>query len=175
MEIENRESEAADDLQFNIQMESSQLENLSKKGGAEVSKNLNISRLSTRSDVTIEPQEMKKGFSLRNSLPKFLQNASHPGVCLLTFGFKVAALASYLLLNLFVKNLVLVYIVVIVLQAIDFYVVKNITGRYVSKRLYIFRLLVGLRWSTFVTEQGKEEWIFESVEESNLTSFSYLG
>ena len=59
----------------------------------------------------------------------FLRDSSHPGICILQFLFKVIALSSYLLLNLFVNNLVLTYIVVIVFTAFDFYVVKNITGR----------------------------------------------
>lgn len=67
--------------------------------------------------------------SLKERLPGFLKDASNPGICILTFIFKVGALVSYLLLNIFVSNLVLVYIIVICLQAFDFYVVKNITGR----------------------------------------------
>jgi len=45
------------------------------------------------------------------------------------FGFKLGAMISYLLLNLFVGNLVLVYIVVLILTIVDFWVTKNITGR----------------------------------------------
>ena len=50
--------------------------------------------------------------------------------------FKLAALVSYLMLNLFIDDLVFVYITVLLLAVFDFWVVKNITGR----------LLVGLRW-----------------------------
>ena len=41
----------------------------------------------------------------------------------------MAAFISYLILNLMVGNLVLVYIIVLILSILDFWVVKNITGR----------------------------------------------
>jgi len=69
-------------------------------------------------------------------------------------------------MNLFVSNLVLTYIVVIILDAFDFYVVKNITGRYAFQILKSFRILVGLRWSSYVDEQGKEQWAFDSLDNS---------
>ena len=87
-------------------------------------------------------------------MPQFLREASHPGICVLHFGFKLAAMISYLLLNIFVGNLILVYIVVLVLVIVDFWVVKNITGR----------LLVGLRWWNVIKEDGSDEWIFESMD-----------
>ncbi len=73
---------------------------------------------------------------------------------MLHFGFKLIAMISYLLLNLFVGNLILVYIVVLLLCIVDFWVVKNITGR----------RLVGLRWWSMINEDGTEEWVFESVD-----------
>jgi hypothetical protein len=63
-------------------------------------------------------------------------------------------MVSYFLLNLFVNNLVLVYIVVLILVIVDFWVVKNITGR----------KLVGLRWWNVIKEDGSEEWVFESQD-----------
>ncbi len=74
------------------------------------------------------------------------------------FGFKLGAIVSYLLLNLFLGNLVLVYIIVLILSILDFWVVKNITGR----------KLVGLRWWNLVREDGTEEWVFESMDQSKL-------
>jgi len=71
---------------------------------------------------------------------------------MLHFGFKLLAMISYFLLNLFVNNIVLVYIVVLILVIVDFWVVKNITGR----------KLVGLRWWNLIKEDGTEEWIYES-------------
>ena len=44
----------------------------------------------------------------------------------------------------------------ILLLACDFWTVKNISGR----------LLVGLRWWSYVREDGSNEWIFESLEDT---------
>jgi hypothetical protein len=70
-----------------------------------------------------------KPSQLRDRLPKFLKNTSHPGFCILHFIFKLGAFLSYLLLNIFLNNLVLTYIIVIIFLAFDFWVTKNITGR----------------------------------------------
>jgi len=51
---------------------------------------------------------------------------------------------------------VIVFIVVVVLIAMDFWITKNISGR----------LLVGLRWWNEVREDGSNEWIFESLQET---------
>ncbi len=45
---------------------------------------------------------------------------------------------------------------VVILTALDFWVVKNVTGR----------LLVGLRWTSIYKEDGTEEWSFQSHEGS---------
>lgn len=47
------------------------------------------------------------------------------------------------------------FIFVLVLSAIDFWVVKNISGR----------LLVGLRWRSEIDSKGKEIWKFESYNQ----------
>ena len=61
--------------------------------------------------------------------PKFLEGSSQPGFCLLHLAFKTAAILCYILLGLFVKGKSLVFIVVMILCAFDFWVVKNLTGR----------------------------------------------
>lgn len=61
--------------------------------------------------------------------PKFLEGVSHRGFCILHLIFKVAAIISYVLLGLFVKGKSLVFIVVMIFTAFDFWVVKNLTGR----------------------------------------------
>ncbi len=47
------------------------------------------------------------------------------------------------------------FVICIVLLAFDFWTVKNVSGR----------LLVGLRWWSYVKEDGSNEWIFESLED----------
>mmetsp|Transcript_17336 Transcript_17336/g.16544 ORF Transcript_17336/g.16544 Transcript_17336/m.16544 type:complete len:154 (-) Transcript_17336:28-489(-) len=59
---------------------------------------------------------------------------------------------------MFVDDLVFTYITVLLLSVLDFWVVKNITGR----------LLVGLRWWNEIKDDGSEQWVFESLDEKNV-------
>ena len=49
----------------------------------------------------------------------------------------------------------MIYLSVILLGSIDFWITKNVSGRF----------LVGLRWWNEVKKDGKEVWIFESKNE----------
>jgi hypothetical protein len=51
---------------------------------------------------------------------------------------------------------VLIFILVILLLAADFWNVKNVSGR----------LLVGLRWWNEVSEEGTSIWVFETADVS---------
>ena len=44
------------------------------------------------------------------------------------------------------------FVALVFLISIDFWVVKNITGR----------LLVGLRWWNYIDDEGKSHWVFEN-------------
>ncbi|KAF1912319.1 Golgi apparatus membrane protein TVP23 [Ampelomyces quisqualis] len=82
--------------------------------------------------------------------------SSHP-ITLLTFlFFRMSSLLVYLLgLQLLSSNFVLIFIVTILLLAIDFYYLKNIAGR----------RLVGLRWWNEVdSTTGDGRWVFESAD-----------
>jgi hypothetical protein len=70
--------------------------------------------------------------------------------------FRTASLLVYLLgLQLLSSNFVLIFIVTILLLAIDFYYLKNIAGR----------RLVGLRWWNEVdSSTGDGRWVFESAD-----------
>jgi hypothetical protein len=74
-------------------------------------------------------EQMGQDMKYKNAMPGFLKQSGHPSICLLHFAFKVTAIVCYLLLNMFIDNLVMTFIVVILLGAMDFYVTKNITGR----------------------------------------------
>ena len=63
-------------------------------------------------------------------------------------------MAVYLLSGWFFNSAV-VFIFVCVLAVFDFWVVKNVSGRY----------LVGLRWWSVLDDQGNEQWKFESSDE----------
>ncbi|KAI4715497.1 golgi apparatus membrane protein-like protein tvp23 [Aureobasidium sp. EXF-10727] len=66
-----------------------------------------------------------------------------------------ASLLTYLFGLYFSQNYVLIFIITIILLAIDFYYLKNIAGR----------RLVGLRWWNEVNAQsGDGNWVFESAD-----------
>ena len=68
--------------------------------------------------------------------------------------FKITAAVFYVFYGLFSDNTTFCYIVVISVCALDFWTVKNVSGR----------ILVGLRWWSIIKEDGKEEWKFESLD-----------
>ncbi len=67
-------------------------------------------------------------------------------------GFKLATLLVYLLNGIFALNFVMVFVLVVLLSAFDFWTVKNVSGR----------ILVGLRWWNEVKDDGQTAWYFES-------------
>lgn len=88
----------------------------------------------------------------------FLGKSSHPISCIFHCLFKASALSLYCFNGVFFDNksganFVSITVCCIILLAMDFWVVKNITGR----------LLVGLRWWNKLSGDGQStEWIFES-------------
>lgn len=66
--------------------------------------------------------------------------------------FRILAVVVYLLCGWFSNSFVASFVAIVVLLSIDFWIVKNISGR----------LLVGLRWWNYVDEDGESHWIFES-------------
>lgn len=88
--------------------------------------------------------------TIRNAI----QKASNPILCLITIIVKLIAIASFILLSIFLKDST-IYLIVILLGAADFWIMKNLSGR----------KLVGLRWWNEVKENGDEVWIFESKNE----------
>ncbi|GAV09459.1 hypothetical protein RvY_19001 [Ramazzottius varieornatus] len=85
-----------------------------------------------------------------------------PGIVLVHLLFRTAGFGTYLLCSLILSSFVTSFVVVVFLLSIDFWVVKNITGR----------KLVGLRWWNYVDEEGKNKWMYESrkPEEQKLIS-----
>lgn len=60
---------------------------------------------------------------------------------------------SYLFVGMFSPD-VITFIIVMILSALDFWTVKNVTGR----------LLVGLRWWSDYDQKGEEVWKFQSFD-----------
>src|SRR3989338_244515 len=78
---------------------------------------------------------------------------THPIAAFFHCFFKIIALVFFLVLTHFI-DFIVTFIVVVVCLALDFWVVKNISGR----------LLVGLRWWNQIKPDGANEWMFESLE-----------
>jgi hypothetical protein len=76
----------------------------------------------------------------------------HPIACFFHLLFKLAALLTYLFLYLFNGDFVIVFITVVTLLALDFWAVKNVTGR----------TIVALRWWNEVKNDGISHWRFEN-------------
>ena len=101
-------------------------------------------------------QENRESIDFTN----FLQHAANPGIVFFTLLFKTLAIVSFLVLGIFGFSDALVFIIVVILNAFDFWFVKNVSGR----------ILVGLRWWNEVREDGTEVWIFESDHEKRAAS-----
>mmetsp|Transcript_16778 Transcript_16778/g.50267 ORF Transcript_16778/g.50267 Transcript_16778/m.50267 type:complete len:186 (-) Transcript_16778:62-619(-) len=80
----------------------------------------------------------------------------HPTVMIFHWLFKAAAIVWFLLCTFFIKGFVLNFVISIVLIALDFWTVKNVTGR----------KLVGLRWWNEANDSGSA-WRFESAPEGS--------
>ena len=81
-------------------------------------------------------------------------NSSNPWICILHLIFKVLSIIFYLLGG-WIFNSIMLFITVSIFIVIDFWIVKNLSGR----------ILVGLRWWRVLKEDGNEDWKFESWDE----------
>lgn len=85
------------------------------------------------------------------------QLSSHPIALFFFLGFRLAALSTYLLGLIFTSNFILIFVIIVLLLAFDFWTVKNVAGR----------LLVGLRWFSETGNDGSSIWVFESADAQN--------
>merc|ERR1712028_47867 len=79
-------------------------------------------------------------------------------VAFFTLFFRVSCIAAYLFCSWFTTNFVMVFVICVLLSAADFWTIKNVSGR----------VLVGLRWWNYVDESGENQWVFESLPESEV-------
>ncbi|GER43998.1 Golgi apparatus membrane protein tvp23 [Striga asiatica] len=86
------------------------------------------------------------------------ENYANPKICFFHVVFKATALAFYILSALFVDSFVIIFVVTVLLAALDFWVVKNVSGR----------ILVGLRWWNEINEDGESVWKFECLDQESL-------
>ncbi|CAD6244331.1 GSCOCG00013348001-RA-CDS [Cotesia congregata] len=76
----------------------------------------------------------------------------HPYVTFFHLAFRVSAIIVYMFCTWFSDSFIASFVVVVLLLSMDFWTVKNITGR----------LMVGLRWWNYVDDDGKSHWVYES-------------
>lgn len=100
---------------------------------------------------------------------QFIQNqlaqSAHPAVIVFHLLFKALAILVYVFGGWFVPSsggsqFIIMTVFIILLLAADFWVVKNVTGRF----------LVGLRWWNRV-DNDSTTWIFESAENQPINAF----
>ncbi|XP_075384139.1 Golgi apparatus membrane protein TVP23 homolog A [Tenrec ecaudatus] len=86
----------------------------------------------------------------------------HPLATFFHLFFRVSAIITYLCCDWFSSSFVGCFVTVLLLLSLDFWSVKNVTGR----------VLAGLRWWNQIDEDGKSHWIFEArkVPASNMAA-----
>lgn len=76
----------------------------------------------------------------------------HPYVTFFHLAFRGSSILLYMFCGWFVDSFISSFVIIVLLLSMDFWTVKNITGR----------LMVGLRWWNYVDDDGKSHWVFES-------------
>jgi len=76
--------------------------------------------------------------------PSVISKSSSPGVAAIHIILKIIIVAIYLLVPLIITDSTNYLMIIVILGAIDFWIVKNLAGR----------LLVGLRWWIDFDENG---------------------
>ncbi|PHJ17718.1 transmembrane protein [Cystoisospora suis] len=97
--------------------------------------------------------------SAETFVQRWFAGAKHPTVCFFHLFFKAASLAVYITGNcllLFIsEGEIFIFVATLILLALDFWTVKNVSGR----------ILVGMRWWSCVDEDGNSQWMFERAED----------
>lgn len=76
----------------------------------------------------------------------------HPVVTFFHLLFRTLSLIAYLLCGWFSQGFIGSFVAIILLLSLDFWTVKNITGR----------IMAGLRWWNYVNDSGDVVWVFET-------------
>jgi hypothetical protein len=78
--------------------------------------------------------------------------------------FRSLAIVTYFVCSWAKTSFVTSFVIIIILLSMDFWTVKNITGR----------LLAGLRYWNYVDDAGNNHWIFESKKVRKMKLFDIL-
>ena len=163
----NTNEDSFNDLQFMTSIDTSIPQNVSMPSQEVKQKQMEQFTIGSPTKATDvesgESTSMPTSMSTSTSTSIFgmsmFEGSAHPVACLFHCLLKSLALVLYLFNGVVFSsnsgaNFIIITVGCITLLAMDFWVVKNITGR----------LLVGLRWWNKVAEDGQTtEWIFESA------------
>ena len=141
------------DLDFDIKLSDTDKASTSTQSRSQSSMQISPKNVEESQKFSKDKQQISS--SEKIDFTNFLQHAKHPGIVFFTLFFKGLAMASFLLLGIFGVSDALIFIFVVILNSLDFWFVKNVSGR----------ILVGLRWWNEVKEDGTEVWRFESSHE----------
>ena len=147
--------EEEDNLDFNIDMNSTSSSSKGQTSIKSESQNLQISSKNIDKAKVFDKSNQQISSSEKIDFTNFLSHAKHPGIVFFTIFFKGLAMVSFLFLGIFGVPEALTFIFVVIFNSLDFWFVKNVSGR----------ILVGLRWWNEVKEDGSEIWRFESSHE----------
>merc|ERR1712110_454950 len=86
----------------------------------------------------------------------------HPVITFFHLIFRSLALLVYLLCGWYSNSFIGSFVSIILLLSLDFWTVKNITGRF----------MVGLRWWNYIDDEGQSVWNFESSSVEDQIKFS---
>ena len=159
--------EETEDLGFDIDI-SSKKEDSSLKNkdlmdkSIEINEDPNKKNNKTTKNKNIQQVKSKSSskFKEKITISNFLKYAHNPGIVFFTLFFKGLAIFFFLCLGIFGISDSSIFIIVVLLNALDFWFVKNVSGR----------VIVGLRWWNEVKEDGSEVWVFESENEKKARS-----
>ena len=93
-----------------------------------------------------------------------LSSSSHAYVLVFHVGVKLVAVLSYMLMFFVLEGFVVAFMSTVVALAVDFWFTKNVSGR----------LLAGMRWWSYVREDGTSEWKFETLGEAEMAQLNNL-
>uniref|UniRef100_A0A5S6Q2I7 Golgi apparatus membrane protein TVP23 homolog n=1 Tax=Trichuris muris TaxID=70415 RepID=A0A5S6Q2I7_TRIMR len=91
-----------------------------------------------------------------DEIPLLQQEKQYANTIVLVFHFlfRSIALALYIIGGWVIDGFIATFLLIVVVESLDFWVVKNVTGR----------KLVGLRWWNYVDDEGKDHWRYESSQ-----------
>ena len=105
-------------------------------------------------DIEKNNQKEKNNITVTN----FYKKSTYPMISLLTVLIKLASIISFFLFSIFLSNEAIIMFIVVLFGACDFWITKNISGRF----------LAGLRWYNLLKlETNTEIWVFEGKNEYN--------